>query len=84
LGPGPHRSGEIAQKLGISVTKAGPLRNGLIKKGMIYSPQHGDTAFTVPMFDDFLKRSMPDWNASSSSVGDTEAKNKRSKSRRKK
>jgi hypothetical protein len=49
LGPGPHRSGEIAQKLGVEVTVAGPLRNGLIKKGMIYSPQHGDTAFTVPI-----------------------------------
>jgi hypothetical protein len=84
LGPGPHRSGEIAQKLGIPVTKAGPLRNGLIKKGMIYSPQHGDTAFTVPMFDDFLKRSMPDWNTSSSAAGDAEKKPKRSKSRRKK
>lgn len=61
LGRGPHRSGEIAQVLGIDVKKAGPLRNGLIKKGMIYSPQHGDTAFTVPMFDDFMRRSLPDW-----------------------
>jgi hypothetical protein len=59
LGPGPHRSGEIAQKLGIGVQAAGPLRDKLIKKGMIYSPQHGDTAFTVPMFDEFMKRSMP-------------------------
>jgi hypothetical protein len=61
LGPGPHRSGEIAQVLGIEVTTAGPLRTGLIKKGMIYSPQHGDTAFTVPMFDEFMRRSMPHW-----------------------
>ena len=61
LGPGPHRSGEIAQKLQMDVTTAGPLRNGLIRKGMIYSPQHGDTAFTVPMFDEFMRRSMPDW-----------------------
>lgn len=61
LGPGPHRSGEIAQKLAIDVTAAGPLRGGLIKKGMIYSPQHGDTAFTVPLFDEFLKRAMPTW-----------------------
>lgn len=61
LGSGPHRSGEIAQLLGITVTAAAPLRNGLIKKGMVYSPQHGDTAFTVPMFDEFMKRSMPDW-----------------------
>jgi hypothetical protein len=61
LGPGPHRSGEIAERLGLKVTTAGPLRSGLIKKGMIYSPQHGETAFTVPMFDEFMVRSMPDW-----------------------
>jgi hypothetical protein len=59
LGAGPHRSGEIAQQLGIDVTAAAPLRNGLIKKGMVYSPQHGDTAFTVPMFDEFMKRTIP-------------------------
>ena len=63
LGAGPHRSGEIAQKLNMDVTTAGPLRNGLIKKGMIFSPQHGDTAFTVPMFDEFMCRSMPNWVA---------------------
>jgi hypothetical protein len=61
LGPGPHRSGDIAQALAMNVTTAAPLRNGLIKKGMVFSPQHGDTAFTVPMFDDFMRRSMPDW-----------------------
>jgi len=61
LGPGAQRSGDIAQVLGIEVTSAGPLRNSLMKKGMIYSPQHGDTAFTVPMFGDFMCRSMPDW-----------------------
>lgn len=61
LGPGPHRSGDIAGLLGVEVTSVGPLRSALIKKGMVYSPQHGDTAFTVPMFDDFMKRSMPDW-----------------------
>ncbi len=61
LGPGPHRSGEIARKLRLGVTAAGPLRDKLIKKGMVYSPQHGDTAFTVPMFDEFMRRSMPDW-----------------------
>ncbi len=61
LGPGPHRSGDIAQTLLIDVRTAGPLRNGLIKKGMIYSPQHGETAFTVPMFDEFMLRSLPQW-----------------------
>jgi AAA ATPase domain len=66
LGPGPHRSGEIAEVLAMDVTTAGPLRNGLIKKGMIFSPQHGDTAFTVPMFDEFMVRSMPDWTPGAS------------------
>lgn len=61
LGAGPHRSGEIARMLGIGVEAAGPLRSALIRKGMIYSPQHGDTAFTVPLFHEFLQRTMPDW-----------------------
>ncbi len=61
LGSGPHRSGEIAEILGILVTYAGPLRSGLIRKGMIYSPSHGETAFTVPMFDEFMRRTIPDW-----------------------
>ena len=43
------------------VDSVGPLRSGLIKKGMIWSPSHGDTAFTVPLFDAFMKREMPDW-----------------------
>lgn len=59
LGPGPHRSGEVADKLSVKVQSVAPVRSSLIKKGMIYSPQHGDTAFTVPLFDDFLKRQMP-------------------------
>lgn len=57
LGVGPHRSGDIATKLGVKVQSVAPRRSGLIKKGMIYSPSHGDTAFTVPMFDDYLRRS---------------------------
>lgn len=64
LGSGPHRSGDIAELLGVKVTTISPLRAGLIGKGMIYSPQHGDTAFTVPMFDEFMKRSMPVWTPS--------------------
>lgn len=59
LGPGPHRSGDIADLLGVVVQTVAPLRSGLIKKGMIYSPAHGDTAFTVPLFDQFMKRVMP-------------------------
>jgi len=64
LGPGPHRSGDIAQVLERRVSSLGPLRQGLLDKGMIWSPSHGDTAFTVPLFDDFMKRIMPgkNWN----------------------
>jgi hypothetical protein len=63
LGAGPHRSGDIANMLNRKVTALGPTRNQLISKGMIWSPNHGDTAFTVPMFDQFMKRIMPgdDW-----------------------
>lgn len=65
LGPGPHRSGDIADELERSVSSLGPTRAGLIGKGMIWSPTHGDTAFTVPLFDEFMKRIMPgdDWKA---------------------
>jgi hypothetical protein len=59
LGAGPHRSGDIAAALGIAVTSAAPRRSALIAKGMIYSPAHGDTAFTVPLFDGFMRRVMP-------------------------
>lgn len=59
LGPGPHRSGDISTVLARKVTALGPTRNQLISKGMIWSPSHGDTAFTVPMFDEFMRRIMP-------------------------
>lgn len=59
LGTGPHRSGDIAHILGRKVTTLAPVRNALIAKGMIHSPAHGDTAFTVPLFDGFMKRIMP-------------------------
>jgi hypothetical protein len=63
LGPGPHRSGDIAKRLGKKVTTIATTREQLIVKGMIWSPAHGDTAFTVPLFDEYLRRSMPgeDW-----------------------
>jgi hypothetical protein len=65
LGPGPHRSGDVAVELGRPVTSLGPTRNQLIAKGMIWSPHHGDTAFTVPLFDEFMRRIMPgdDWKS---------------------
>ena len=65
LGPGPHRSGEVSDVLSVKVQSVAPIRSSLIKKGMIYSPSHGDTAFTVPLFDEFLKRQMPTLTRSS-------------------
>ena len=64
LGPGPHRSGEIARMLGRKVTALGPTRAQLIAKGMVWSATRGDTAFTVPLFDRFMRRIMPgdDWH----------------------
>ncbi len=61
LGPGAHRSGDIASVLGVKVTSLGPVRAKLIKKGMIYSPTHGDMAFTVPLFDEFMRRAIPEF-----------------------
>jgi AAA ATPase domain len=60
LGDGPFRSGDVAFQLGRKVSSIAPVRDSLIKKGMIYAPQHGDTAFTVPLFGGFLLRTMPD------------------------
>ena len=59
LGSGAIRSGDIANCLGVKVNSIGPVRSKLIKKGMIYSPAYGDMAFTVPLFDEFMKRAMP-------------------------
>jgi len=61
LGPGPQRSGDIAAYLGVRVESVAPRRSALIAKGMVYSPAHGDTAFTVPLFGEYLRRVMPDW-----------------------
>ena len=55
LGPGPHRSGDIAAELDVRVQSVAPRRSALIAKGMIYSPAHGDIAFTVPLFDGFMR-----------------------------
>jgi Cdc6-like AAA superfamily ATPase len=65
LGAEPQRSGDIADLLQIPISSAASLRNNLIRKGMVYSPAHGDTAFTVPLFDQFMLRAMPDWTPKS-------------------
>lgn len=58
LRPGPHRTGDVADKLGVKINTLGPVRANLIKKGMVYSPSHGDMAFTVPLFDEFMRRAI--------------------------
>lgn len=63
LGPDDHRTGDIADELGVKVTSLGPVRAKLIRKGMVYSPAHGDMAFTVPLFDEFMRRVMPTMEA---------------------
>ena len=59
IGPGPHRSGEIARVLDRKVTSLAPTRAQLIAKGMVWSAARGDTAFTVPSFDRFMRRILP-------------------------
>ncbi len=63
LGPGPHRTGDVADTLQVKINTLGPVRASLIKQGMVYSPSHGDMAFTVPLFDEFMRRSMPQFEA---------------------
>jgi hypothetical protein len=58
-GAGPYPIADIADKLGLKVGSLSPRRAKLIHKGMIYSPTHGDLDFTVPLFDDFLRRVIP-------------------------
>jgi hypothetical protein len=61
LGPGAQRTGDIADALSVKVTSLGPVRAKLIKKGMIYSPAHGDMSFTVALFDEFMIRAIPNF-----------------------
>lgn len=58
LGNGPYRSSDVADALGETLQSLGPRRSQIISKGMIYSPSHGDIAFTVPMFNAYLLRNL--------------------------
>jgi hypothetical protein len=66
LGPGPHRTGDIADLLEVKITGLGPTRANLINKGMVFSPSHGDMAFTVPLFDEFMRRAVPEFSSNDS------------------
>jgi hypothetical protein len=58
LGPGSHRSGEVAAQMGRTSESVAPLRQALQRKGMVYGVGRGETAFTVPLFDDYIRRTM--------------------------
>jgi len=59
LGPGPHKTGDVAATLGVRAAAIATIQQQLIDKGMVWSQRHEETAFTVPMFDVFMKRQMP-------------------------
>jgi hypothetical protein len=59
LGPGPVRSSEVANLLGKGPRAVGPVRDNLIKRALCYSPRWGEIAFTVPLFDQYMKRWLP-------------------------
>jgi hypothetical protein len=60
LAPAPVKSASVAKALGKNATNAaGPLRDSLIKKGLIYAPAWGDVDFTVPLFDAYMRRWVP-------------------------
>ena len=59
LGSDPFQTGDIAAALGVEAATVAPVRQQLINKGMAWSQRHGETAFTVPFFDEFMKRQMP-------------------------
>ncbi len=56
LGEGPQRSSDVAAAMNRPPTSLGPVRDSLIRKGMIFSPEYGLIAFTVPLFDEFMRR----------------------------
>lgn len=83
FGEGVHRSAEVADLIGKSTSQLGPVRDSLIRKGMIYSPAYGDIAFTVPLFEQFMTRTMPVPAKSKASDGGSSGKSTPRRARRK-
>jgi hypothetical protein len=61
LGPGPYKTGDIAATLGVRAAAIAAIRQQLIDKGMVWGQRHGETVFTVPMFDVFMKCQIPEF-----------------------
>jgi hypothetical protein len=60
LGPGSVRTSEVAAALGKNAQGVGPVRDTLIRRALCYSPRYGEIAFTVPLFDEYMKRWIPE------------------------
>jgi hypothetical protein len=59
LGPGPYRSGDVARSAGKPTTALSPVRQSLVEKGLIYATEdYGHLDFTVPRFDEYLRRQL--------------------------
>jgi hypothetical protein len=56
LGDGPYRTSDVARRLSSRTSATSAVRDSLIKKGLVYSPDHGDVDFTVPHFSPFMRR----------------------------
>jgi hypothetical protein len=82
LGAGPHKTGAIAAVLGAKASDVAYIRQQLIEKGMVWSPRYGETAFTVPMFDEFMKRRMPGLKSGRSGSALPRASKKKGKTRK--
>ncbi|MBM9468496.1 ATP-binding protein [Nakamurella leprariae] len=60
LGPQPQKAGDVAEKLNRTSPQVAPTRSELINMGLLYTPEYGYAAFTVPHFDRYMKRAMPE------------------------
>jgi len=60
IGPEPQRTSDVAAAMKRKSNSVAPMRDSLIKKGMLYAPEHGMITFTVPLFDEFMRREMPE------------------------
>jgi hypothetical protein len=60
LGPDPQKASDVADVMSRTSTNLGPTRAELINMGLLYTPEHGYAAFTVPHFDRFLLRAIPE------------------------
>jgi len=60
LGPGPHRSGDVAAAAGKTTSQVAAFRDRLIREGLIYAPRYGWVEFAIPHFDAYARRALPE------------------------